>query len=75
MYEFNLSHHTPILQSLLNTNQEITGYSVIYLVFLYKLINTILLKGRCSVPLYLQLFAGGLMSHLHYLCLFVCDGF
>ena len=39
MLEFNLSRHTPILQSLLNTNQEIIGYSVIYLMFLYKLIK------------------------------------
>jgi len=45
MLEFNLSHHTPILQSLLNTNQEITGYSVIYLMFLYKLIKYNNIKG------------------------------
>ena len=29
---------------------------------------------RCSVPLYLQLFVGGLMSYLRYLCLFVYSG-
>ena len=45
MLEFNLSHHTPILQSLLNTNQEIIGYSVIYLMFLYKLIKYNNIKG------------------------------
>jgi hypothetical protein len=29
---------------------------------------------RCSVRLYLQLFVGGLMSYLRYVCLFACDG-
>ena len=29
---------------------------------------------RCSVGLYLQLFVGGLMSYLHYLCLVVYSG-
>jgi hypothetical protein len=29
---------------------------------------------RCSVRLYLQLFEGGLMSYLHYLCLFTHSG-
>jgi hypothetical protein len=31
-------------------------------------------KKRCSVRLYLQLFVGGLMSNLRYLCLFVHRG-
>ena len=29
---------------------------------------------KCSVRLYLQLSVGGLMSYLHYLCLFVYSG-
>ena len=32
------------------------------------------MKKRCSVRLYLQLFVGGLMSYLRYLCLFVYIG-
>ena len=31
-------------------------------------------KNRCSVRLYLQLFVGGLMLYLRYLCLFVYSG-
>jgi len=29
---------------------------------------------RCSVRLYLQLFVGGIVFYLRYLCLFACSG-
>ena len=35
---------------------------------------TIAAQERCSVRVYLQLFVGGLMSYLRYLCLFVFSG-
>ena len=35
---------------------------------------TISAQKRCFVPLYLQLFVGGLMSQLRYLCLFAHSG-
>ena len=35
---------------------------------------TIAAQKRCSVRVYLQLFVGGLMSYLRYLCLFAFSG-
>ena len=35
---------------------------------------TIAAQERCSVRVYLQLFVGGLMSYLRYLCLFAFSG-
>jgi hypothetical protein len=29
---------------------------------------------RCSIPLFVQLFVGGLMSYLRYLCVFAYSG-
>jgi hypothetical protein len=44
-------------------NLTYTGFDIHFSVFYSKLV-------RCSVCLYLQLFAGVLMSCLRYLCLF-----
>jgi hypothetical protein len=41
---------------------------------LYIVLVILLLCTRCLVRLYLQLFVGGCMSYLRYLCLFACGG-
>ena len=41
---------------------------------LYIVLVILLLYTRCLVRLYLQLFVGGCMSYLRYLCLFACGG-
>jgi len=41
---------------------------------LYVLSYVLWCPLRCSVRLYLQLFVGGLMSYLRYLCLFAYSG-
>ena len=41
---------------------------------LYSLSSVLWCSLRCSVHLYLQLFVGGLISYLRYLCLFAYSG-
>ena len=43
-------------------------------VFRVVISATIFAQKRCSIRLYLQLFVGGAMSYLLYLCLFVYNG-
>jgi hypothetical protein len=42
----------------------------------FRVVMTVAISAlkRCSVRLYLQLFVGGIMSYLRYLCLFVHTG-
>ena len=42
--------------------------------FRFVMSSTISVYKRCSVLFYLQLFVGGLMSYLRYLCLFANHG-
>jgi len=56
--------------------------SLIFLVFFvslrseFRIVMFVTISAyQCSVHLYVQLFVGGLMSYLRYLCLFEYSGF
>jgi hypothetical protein len=48
----------------------------IFIISEFRVVITVTISAskRCSVRLYLQLFVGGLMSYLRYLCLLAYSG-